>query len=192
MQDSNGDAGPGQFPVWSRRKFLLASASVALLAACRRSDTPADRTQPDRKHASPAAAALPSDPAADAEFLQLSIALTGKPDLDPFVAARIRAALAALEPATLAQLPALKQLASSVDSPARILAAAGTDSRAAALSIVAAWYTGTVGKGTSAVTVAYRDALMQRPVADGLYPQTYAMGGPGWWVAAPPPAITAG
>lgn len=162
---------------------------MALLVACRRSDEPAAGTQPSANELSSRAAAAADVTTADAAFLQLSMALTGKRDLDPFVAGRIRVALAALDPATTAKLPELQRLASSADAPAGIVAVPGV--KDAALSIIAAWYTGTVGKGTRAVTVAYRDALMQRPVDDGLFPATYAMGGPAWWVAAPPAALAA-
>lgn len=188
VDDSNGDAGPVQSHGWSRRKFLLASASMALLAACRRSDEPAASTQPSANQTPRRDAAAAGSTAADTEFLALSVALTGKTDLDPSVAGRIRAALASLDPATTAALPALKRVAAATaDSPATIVVSPGV--RDAALAIIAAWYTGTVGKGTAAVTVAYRDALMQRPVADGLFPATYALSGPAWWVAAPPAAI---
>lgn len=189
MDDSNGDAGPVQFHGWSRRKFLLASASIALLTACRRSDVAAAGTQPSANDSSTPDATAAGLTAADAEFLQLSIALTGKQDLHPLVASRMRAALAELDPVTTAALPDLKRIAITADSPEQVVAAPTV--RDAALTIIAAWYTGTVGKGTAAVTVSYRDALMQRPVADGLFPATYAMGGPGWWVAAPPAAVAA-
>lgn len=160
---------------------------MALLAACRRSDEPAASTQQSANQTPRRDAAAAGSAAADTEFLALSVALTGKADLDPSVAGRIRAALASLDPATTAALPALKRVAATADSPATIVASPGV--RDAALAIIAAWYTGTVGKGTAVVTVAYRDALMQRPVADGLFPATYALAGPAWWVAAPPAAI---
>jgi len=161
---------------------------MALFAACRRSDTSAAGTQPGSNQ-KPDAAPSAADAAADASFLAVSSALTGKHDLDPYVSGRIRAAMAVHEPATTATLDALQRLAGTVDSPEQFIAIPAV--RDAALAIVAAWYTGTVGKGTEAVTVAYRDALMQRPVADGIFPATYAKGGPAWWVAAPPPAVAA-
>jgi len=161
---------------------------MALFAACRRSDTSAAGTPPGSPHETDGASSG-DEAAADATFLALSRALTGKHDLDPYVAGRIRAAMAIHEPATTATLDALQRLAGTVDTPDQFIAIPAV--RDAALSIVAAWYTGTVGKGTEAVTVAYRDALMQRPVADGIFPATYAKGGPAWWVAAPPPAVAA-
>ena len=55
-----------------------------------------------------------------------------------------------------------------------------------ASDIVAAWYTGTVGRGPTAVVVAYEEALMYQPVRDALTVPTYCSYGPLWWTAAPP------
>ena len=54
------------------------------------------------------------------------------------------------------------------------------------LTLVAAWYTGTVGHGQQAEIVSYADALMYRPVSDGLPVPTYCLDGPLWWSAPPP------
>lgn len=163
----------------TRRGFLLAVGSVSLLAACR-DKAPAV--------AAPAAAA----PAAktDTAFLDLSHALTGKTDLDPATADRIEQAFAHLQPELHAQFPTLVTLAGQVTGAQALIAAAG-DAKPAALAIITAWYTGTVGKGVHAVTVSYRDALMQRCVDDGLSPPTYVQGGPAWWTAEPPAPIRA-
>jgi hypothetical protein len=163
----------------TRRGFLLAVGSVSLLAACR-DKAPAVAT--------PAAAA----PAArtDTAFLSLSRALTDKNDLDPATAERIEKAFATLQPDLHAQFPALVTLAGQVSGATALVAAAG-EAQPAALAIITAWYTGTVGKGLHAVTVSYRDALMQRCVDDGLSPPTYVQGGPAWWTAAPPAPIRA-
>lgn len=163
----------------TRRGFLLAVGSVSLLAACR------DKAPPASTPAATAPAAK-----ADTAFLDLSHALTGKTDLDPATADRIEKAFVTLEPDLHAQFPALATLAGQAGGPAALLAAAGP-ARPAALAIITAWYTGTVGKGPRAVTVAYRDALMQRTVDDGLYPATYAQGGPAWWTAEPPAPMRA-
>jgi hypothetical protein len=86
-----------------------------------------------------------------------------------------------------AQFAALSALVRDGESASELLAAAtAAGLRPAALALVAAWYTGTLGKGTHALTVSYRDALMQRPVADALTPPTYVGGGPAWWSAPPP------
>lgn len=55
-------------------------------------------------------------------------------------------------------------------------------------SIVTAWYTGTVGHGIDSILVSYKDALMYRPVSDGLIVPTYCGNGPLWFTAAPPAA----
>ena len=97
-------------------------------------------------------------------------------------------AFAAVRPELGAKLQELEALAGNADvSPESLVASASAAGlKDVALALVAGWYTGTIGSGVKAATVSYRDALMQRPVADGLAPPTYAMGGPGWWAAAPP------
>lgn len=55
-------------------------------------------------------------------------------------------------------------------------------------SIVTAWYTGSVGHGTDSILISYKDALMYRPVSDGLIVPTYCGNGPLWFTAAPPAA----
>ncbi len=165
----------------TRRRFLLAVGSASLLAACQ-GKVPVAGVDTARD-AAPATQA-------NAGFLQLSQALTDKHDLDPATADRIEKAFATLQPDLHAQFPALIALAGQASGAHALLAAAG-DATPAALAIITAWYTGTVGKGVHAVTVSYRDALMQRPVDDGLFPATYAQGGPAWWTAAPPAPIRA-
>ena len=54
--------------------------------------------------------------------------------------------------------------------------------------IVTAWYTGTVGHGTDSILISYKDALMYRPVSDGLIVPTYCGNGPLYFTAAPPDA----
>lgn len=53
-------------------------------------------------------------------------------------------------------------------------------------AIISAWYTGTVASSKGPVVVAYADALMYRPVADGLTVPTYCNKGPTWWMGLPP------
>ena len=155
----------------ARRTFLLGTSSALLLMAC-------GKVAP----AGPPRSLLPQgDPA----FLRLSLALTGKMDLDPVTAARMADAFGKLYPQMSAQFAVLAKLAVHATEPAGLVEMAGV-AKPTALAVVAAWYTGTVGSGTQAVTLAYRDALMQRPVDDALWPPTYARGGPGWWTATPP------
>jgi fructose 5-dehydrogenase small subunit len=128
-----------------------------------------------------------SEPPADPRFMRLSALLTGHADLDPLTGVRLAIAFSMLAPNVHSRFPALAQLARSDMSPQDLLAVADQSGlKSVALAIVAAWYTGTAGAGTKAVTVSYRDALMQRPVEDALAPPTYALGGPAWWTAAPP------
>lgn len=156
----------------SRRAFVAGMAVSMLLAACRQSSQ--QTTAPS---------ATPADPA----FLNMSQALTGHADLDPVTAARISHGFGQLYPEMKAHFPALAALAAEHPQPNALLAAATAGGLAeTALAIVAAWYTGTVGKGQNAISVAYADALMVRPVADALYPPTYSLGGPAWWTAEPP------
>lgn len=155
----------------SRRLFLVGAGSALVLAACGKGASVSGR----------ASLLLTADPA----FLRLSQALTGKADLDPVMAARLADAFKTVEPSTYNRFGELSRLALKPIEPAALIEAAGT-AKPAALALVAAWYTGTVGTGTRAVTVAYRDALMQRPVADALFPPTYAKGGPAWWMASTP------
>jgi hypothetical protein len=155
----------------SRRAFLLGAGSAVLLMAC-------GKLVP----AGPQRSLLPlGDPA----FMHLSQVLTGKMDLDPVTAARMADAFGKLYPKMSAQFAGLAKLAAHATNPASLIEASG-EAKPTALAIIASWYTGTVGSGTQAVTLAYRDALMQRPVADALWPPTYARGGPGWWTATPP------
>ena len=159
----------------SRRAFAAGMAISMLLAACRNSSGTQQAIVPS---------ATPADPA----FLRLSQALTGYADLDPVTAARISQGFGQLYPEMKAHFPTLVALAAEHPQPNALLAAATQSGLAEpAMAIVAAWYMGTVGKGQDAISVAYADALMFRPVADALYPPTYSLGGPGWWTAEPPP-----
>ncbi|WP_421846357.1 sugar dehydrogenase complex small subunit [Novosphingobium sp.] len=156
----------------SRRSVLLGIAVALCAGAC----------SGRGPHGSP----MESEPPPAPLFLKLSQDLTGHADLDALTAARLAEAFEIVAPAVHGQFAALARLKG--DNPAALLAAAqakGLDS--AVLAIVAAWYTGSLGKEPHTRTVAYREALMQRPVADALYPPTYALGGPGWWTAPPPP-----
>ncbi|WDS37028.1 sugar dehydrogenase complex small subunit [Pseudoxanthomonas sp.] len=161
-----------RFESLTRRDFLIGAGSVAFLVACGGS-------------ALTAVGAPGPSTVVDQQFLKLSRVLTGKTDLNPATAVRIEAAFAKLQPELHAQFPVLAKLAETSTDPAALVETAG-EAKPAALAIIAAWYTGTVGKGVTAITVAYRDALMQRPTDDGLSPPTYAMGGPAWWTAPVP------
>lgn len=122
-------------------------------------------------------------------FLRLSTLLTGFPDVDPALATRLEAAFRDMVPTTSQAIARLLPLTlHAVDDSALMMTARAAGLGDAALALVAAWYTGTVGSGARSEVVAYADALMYRTVADGLAPPTYALGGPAWWTAAPPAA----
>ncbi len=162
----------------TRRTVLATVGGSLLMVACGRHETKVALV----------ASETPATPEA-AGFMRLSQALTGHPDLDATTAARLAGGFAHVVPEVSAQFAALGALVHDGMSASELLAAATTAGlRPAALALVAAWYTGTVGKGTHAMTVSYRDALMQRPVADALTPPTYVGGGPAWWTAPPPDA----
>lgn len=133
----------------------------------------------------PAAAQTPS--AAETDFLQLSAALTEKNDLDPVVSRRILDALVKDDPDMAGRIARIAALATDNRSAKAIKeAAASVGLDGDVMKIVTAWYTGTVVTKAGPVVVAYKDALMYRPVADGLTVPTYCNKGPIWWTALPP------
>ena len=157
-----------------RRRTLFSLISAVVVSACSRV-VPGSKSPP-----------MPTVSVADPGFLRISRVLTGHDDLDERAAARYSAALATLATASGEWQRLLPLIEGSRSPEAALAAADGAGMKPVALSIVAAWYTGTVGNGVPAITVSYRDALMQRATADALAPPTYALGGPAWWVAAPP------
>lgn len=143
----------------------------------------------DAQPAGAAVATLPAGDAAAGRFLAFSRAITGHGDLDAATAARMHAAMVHAAAGFAAQADALAALVRPGQAPEALLeAAAAAGLRDAALAVVAGWYTGTVGQGAQTTVVAYADALMYRPVADGLTVPTYCNYGPLWWTAEPPAA----
>lgn len=133
-------------------------------------------------------AASPASPASATAFLTLSQALTGHADLNPETAARISTAMHNAMPEFPARIEGLTGLMQNGQQAKSLLAAASGDPALhdTALAIVAAWYTGTIGKGSKAVVVSYAEALMYQPVKDALPVPTYCSFGPMWWTAEPP------
>ncbi len=155
--------------------IVAAVAAIAALVWSRHSFTDPGDVDPVRP------------PVPDPDFLRISQLLTGHADLDPMIAARLSAAFAQIAPTQFAEFRRLAGVIEPDMAPhAALAAAARANLQLTALTIVAAWYTGTAGSGSKAMTVSYLEALMYRPVADALPAPTYAMGGPGWWTAAPP------
>ncbi|WP_050462061.1 sugar dehydrogenase complex small subunit [Herbaspirillum autotrophicum] len=127
---------------------------------------------------------------ASGAFLALSKALTGHADLNPETAGRMAVALHGLNPDFATQVASLSALVQPGQEPKALLesASAVAGLREAALAIVAAWYTGTIGSGAKATVVSYYEALMYRPTADAQEVPTYCTHGGGWWTEAPPEA----
>jgi len=163
----------------TRREILVAGLAVVTLVA-------AGQQVPGA-----ATAALPGKDApvaAHEAFLQTSRALTGHADLDAQTASRMYAAMAERAPDFAGQSQRLADIArQNPSSPEDLLGAASAAGlRDTALAIVAAWYTGTVGSDSAGTVVAYRNALMYRPVSDAMSAPTYCPAGPAWWTCEPP------
>lgn len=125
--------------------------------------------------------------AAEAAFLALSRKVTGKDQLSSVTSGRILAALETDDPALSAKLEKLSALSTATASPAALKQAASTVGLdGTVMAIVSAWYTGTIDTKAGPVVVAYKDALMYQPVADGLTVPTYCSRGPLWWSDLPP------
>lgn len=158
----------------TRRSFLAYSACVAAILAY----DPAAYAQ---------TSALPDDVV---RFLALSRKATAYDDLNVVVATRTYDALVADEAGDKDKLAALASLAEkSPDAKALKAAAAQAGLADALTAVLMAWYTGTVA-GKKTVMIAYHDALMYRPVADGLVVPTYCDKGPLWWRDKLPPGVT--
>ena len=161
----------------TRRRFLLATVAAT-------SGIGWLTGQMDAQAQPPPAATL-DDPG----FLRLSQAVTGHADLDATIARRLLAAMRRTDPTFNERAANLALLVRDGQTPDALLAAAGpTGLRDTMLALVAAWYTGTVGHGQQAEMVSYVDALMYRPVSDGLPAPTYCLNGPIWWTGPIPVA----
>ena len=124
----------------------------------------------------------------ETEFLVLSRALTGHPELNARTAERMWAAFERTDAALFADFPALARLRrDGQTAPELLQSAQAAGFGDAALALVTAWYTGTVGSGAKVEVVAYADALMYWPTRDAMPPPSYVLGGPAWWVEPPPP-----
>lgn len=159
----------------TRRALMLGTASAAGLMAMGFAGA---------AEAQPAAAALGEE-----QFFALCQAVTGHADISPITARRIFAAMRGANPGFTQQAASLLALAKPGQAPEALQQAADAAGlRPAMMQMVEAWYTGTVGHGSSATLVSYAEALMYRPCADGLTVPTYCSNGPLWWTGAPPAA----
>jgi hypothetical protein len=128
---------------------------------------------------------------ATSTFLDVSQAVTGRDGLSPVTAERIYNAMHGDDAGFPGRIEHLAELAQQSASPEALKSAASTVGLdETVMSIVTAWYTGTVQTGKGPVVVAYVDALMYQPVADGLTVPTYCNKGPLWWTGFPPEIAT--
>lgn len=159
----------------SRRALLSFAATAAALAA---------------GHA-PALAEQAAPAPGTERFLELSRKLTAEADLDPVTAGRILATLTAggtTEREALSRLVTLSEAGGDAEA---LRASAETEGLLEMLTrVLTAWYTGTVTTAEGSTVVAYREALMYRPVADGLVVPTYCNKGPMWWQDSLPPGVS--
>jgi len=161
----------------TRRAFLLTTAAATSGLSMLGDLTDALAQQP--------ASATLDDP----DFFRLSKAVTGYADLDATTASRMLIALRRADPVFIDHAAALAHLVRAGQKPEELLSAAGAVGLGdTMLALVAAWYTGTVGHGQQAEMVSYAEALMYRPVSDGLPAPTYCLNGPLWWTEPPPAA----
>jgi hypothetical protein len=112
------------------------------------------------------------------EFMQVSLALSGKQQLNPQIGQRLYQLLA-IQPGFidgLAQLQPLPQGKPEQWSPTQ---------QKTASEVLSAWYLGKVGKGAEAQVVSYEKALMFDAVAGVLVIRSYCSGKPGYWAAQP-------
>ncbi len=175
-QDHSSGAGRAATVNPIRRNILIGFAVVA---------TQAMLGAPRLSHA--AISAPLADLVPDPGFYALCQHLTGHLDLNPETAARMHAALPMAQVPNAQRLGELVAVKSASTDPESVLEAANAAGlKDLALAIVEAWYTGTVGHGPHAILLAYQEALMYRPVRDGLTVPTYCNFGPLWWTGHPP------
>jgi hypothetical protein len=135
------------------------------------------------------AVALPA-----ADFLRLSVFLTGGQPLDATLAGRYQAALAKRDPQFGDSARALLTLIASSQAASidQLLEAPELKDTLRALTtrIVSAWYLGIVGQDADAELISYAEALMYRPTKDVLVVPTYGAG-PDSWGEQPASSATA-
>lgn len=116
-------------------------------------------------------------------FISLSEQLTGYGNLNPILAERYLTAMLNLYPDFATHLSALGDGETVMSRIAH-----NKSNTEWAMRITHAWYTGTVGpnQDDAVEVIAYKDALMYRPTADGLPVPTYCFRGELWFSALPP------
>src|SRR5471032_1761267 len=178
-----------------RRRILFTVGGIALLAAVGGPRWPYAHAAT----AQPAAATL-------AQFMALSTWLTGRPVLNAELGRRYFDALAAQVAGFASQLATLESLCQAHPQQDQQAYCDAIDASGAAHAslprrILAAWYTGQVGKlpapdaqhdrssppqpDAAAVVIAYEMALMYPPTADVLTIPSYCRDVPGYWARQP-------
>ncbi len=187
--DSSSGSSRSASHILSRRTLLIGIAAFLADAALMPRFSIGQSVPPTASGAN-AGAGNANTAVASGAFLALSKALTGHADLNPETAGRMAVALHGLNPDFATQVASLSALVQPGQEPKALLesASAVAGLREAALAIVAAWYTGTIGSGAKATVVSYYEALMYRPTADAQEVPTYCTHGGGWWTEAPPEA----
>ncbi|MFU2316596.1 sorbitol dehydrogenase family protein [Rahnella sp. PCH160] len=123
------------------------------------------------------------------QFYLVSQAITGHRNISEGTSAQIFNAFFRSQPDFPAQVSKLHALVKPGQAAKDLQKAAQQNGLGELVtSIVTAWYTGTVGHGTDSILITYKDALMYRPVSDGLIVPTYCGNGPLYFTAAPPDA----
>lgn len=134
-------------------------------------------------------AAAEASPVIFGQFYLVSQAITEHKNLSEGASAQIFNALFRGQPDFPLQVSKLHALVNSNQTAKELQALAKQQGLGDLVTnIVTAWYTGSVGHGTDSILISYKDALMYRPVSDGLIVPTYCGNGPLWFTAAPPAA----
>jgi hypothetical protein len=121
------------------------------------------------------------------EFHLFSLAITRRSDLSTVTSGRMFEILNRpneIGPEKLGSLIALAQTNKTPEALKSAAVAAGVE--AEFTRVLTAWYTGTLDTTDGPVVLAYKEALMYRPVADGMTVPTYCNKGPMWWTGLPP------
>lgn len=129
------------------------------------------------------------DPIIFTQFFRVSQAITEHQDLSPGMSARIFNAFYQGNPQFPAQVAKLFTLLTPGQRAKQFQEVAKQHDLGEILTaIITGWYTGTIKNGNDSILIAYKDALMYRPVSDGLIVPTYCGNGPLWFTAPPPAA----
>ena len=173
----------------SRRNLLAGSGGLMAGFALVSAGLGAQKIQAAATEAADAAAA-PASEADVKQFIALSRLLTGHQNLDTAVGQRLYTAMSAHDAKFSAQVAELNAYVSShqiADVEALDASLKDQPLHGTMMSIISAWYLGVIEPGHHATVYAYERALMYQIPRDGMIVPTYALHGPDYWVAEPPP-----